>query len=223
MSLPLTRSAIRGAAKQLRAPAARRFESSTASKASEAAKEGASKASNTAKDAASKASETAKEYSTKAQEGLSRVASSAGPAISGAAKGLGDALGKVGGRTGRVVAFVERQIPKGLYYARVGMELSKLVFVGRQMTPPPMSTFQSYFQQVLKSVRNPNALLNTAENTASNAVQKPQNVMESFRNMDRAKVVAGAVVGAEMLGFFTVGEMLGRFKIVGYRGETAHH
>merc|ERR1712093_934591 len=206
MSLPLTRVVARSAGKTVRSPATRRFES-TASKATEAAK-----------DTASKAGETAAEYKSKASEGLSRVSSAAGPAISGAAKGLGNALGKIGGRTGRVIAFVERQIPPTIYYARVGMELSKLVFKGRQMTPPPVPTFQNYFQRVLKSVRNPNALLSSAESTAN-----PTSVLQSFRDIKREQVVAGAVVGAELLGFFTVGEMIGRMKIVGYRGETAHH
>lgn len=129
---------------------ARRFESSTA------------KATGAAKDTASKASQTAAEYKSKASEGLSRVTSSAGPAISGAAKGLGNALGKIGGRTGRLIAFIERklhledinwevpgkfgssmaniqatgQIPPTVYYARVGLELSKLVFQGQKMAPP---------------------------------------------------------------------------------------
>jgi F-type H+-transporting ATPase subunit g len=49
------------------------------------------------------------EYKSKASEGLSRVTSAAGPAISGAAKGFGNALGKIGGRTGRLIAFFERE------------------------------------------------------------------------------------------------------------------
>lgn len=57
--------------------------------------------------AASKATETASSTASKAQEGLSRVTSSAGPAVSNAAQGLGNALKKVGGRTGKVVSFVE--------------------------------------------------------------------------------------------------------------------
>ncbi|XMA19274.1 hypothetical protein WAI453_012065 [Rhynchosporium graminicola] len=217
MSLPLTRSAVRSFGRQLRTPAARRFESSTATKASEATKETASKVSETAKDAASKAGDKAQEFKSKATEGLSKVTSSAGSA----AKGLGNALGKVGGRTGKVVAFVERQIPHAIYYIKVGAELSKLVYNGRQMSPPSMSTFQTYFQQVLKNIRNPNGLLHTAENTAGKAVQKPTSVLESFR--DRQKVINGAIIGAEVLGFFTVGEMIGRMKIVGYRGDTASH
>jgi len=80
-----------------------------ASKASSTAQEATSKASSTAKDATAKASATASEYAGKAQEGLSRVTSSAGPAIVNAAKGVSGALGKVGGRTGRMVAFVERR------------------------------------------------------------------------------------------------------------------
>ncbi len=100
--MAMSRTALRSAAKLplRRTPA--RFES-TASKATEAAK-----------DTASKASNTAAEYKSKASEGLSRVSSAAGPAISGAAKGLGNALGKIGGRTGRFISFVEREYHLGV-------------------------------------------------------------------------------------------------------------
>ena len=88
----------RSAFKQLSSrTAGRRFES-TASKATEAAK-----------DSASKASQTASDYTAKAAQGLSRVTSAAGPAIAGAAKGAAGALGRVGGRTGKLVSFIERK------------------------------------------------------------------------------------------------------------------
>jgi F-type H+-transporting ATPase subunit g len=49
-------------------------------------------------------------------------------------------------------------------------------------------------------------------------------VLNSIRNISTAQLVSGAVIGAELLGFFTVGEMIGRFKLIGYRGDTgAHH
>jgi len=145
-----------------------RFEStSTTQKATEAAKQ-----------AASKASSTASEYTAKASQGLSRVSSAAGPAIANAAKGVSGALGRVGGRTGRLIAFIERmhhsplpcgrlapclfcmrsvvagrqlpiwwtkailtsspigQVPFVVYYSKVGIELSKIVFKGQNMTPP---------------------------------------------------------------------------------------
>lgn len=85
----------------LRSPAlrvaARRFESTAAQKATE-----------NAKQAASKATENAKLAASRAQEGLSRVTTAAGPAIAGYAKGVASTLGKVGGRTGKVIGFVER-------------------------------------------------------------------------------------------------------------------
>jgi len=96
MSLAISRSVLRQSTK-LPGRSARRFESTTA------------KATEAAKDTASKAQQTASDYKSKASEGLSRVSSSAGPAISGAVKGLGDSLGKIGGRTGKIIAFVERK------------------------------------------------------------------------------------------------------------------
>jgi hypothetical protein len=169
MSLPLSiaaRPLLRRSA--LLQTATRRLESTaTTGKAASAAKETASKAGATAKETASRASSAASEYAGKAQEGLSRVTSSAGPAIVSAAKGVSGALSRVGGRTGRMIAFVERmfcyccsllfccrhvsiglsffanspvvfagQVPFVIYYSRVGIELSKIVFRGQKMTPP---------------------------------------------------------------------------------------
>lgn len=48
--------------------------------------------------------------------------------------------------------------------------------------------------------------------------------MSRVRNLNQAQLISGGVLAAELLGFFTVGEMIGRMKLVGYRGETgAHH
>jgi len=58
---------------------------------------------------ASKATEKSSEFISKASEGLSRVSATAVPALSRAGSGLLKTLGKVGGRTGKVVAFVERE------------------------------------------------------------------------------------------------------------------
>lgn len=42
--------------------------------------------------------------------------------------------------------------------------------------------------------------------------------------MSTQQMATVGVIAAELLGFFTIGEMIGRFKLVGYRGETgAHH
>ncbi|KAK2004758.1 hypothetical protein LX36DRAFT_649574 [Colletotrichum falcatum] len=226
MSSALARPLMRTTARTLPSRLAVRFESTTTKKTTESAKDAAKKASEysakateSAKDAAKKASE----YSAKAAQGLSRAASAAGPALSSAVS----ALGKAGGRTGKVVNFIEKQVPWVVYYSRVGLELSKIVFHGQKMAPPPASTFQSYFQRALGTLKNPNTLLNSVSSTASSAASsaaaaKPADILS---RINTASVAFGAVVAAECLGFFTVGEMIGRFKIVGYHGEThaAHH
>ncbi|KAK4229735.1 ATP synthase subunit G, mitochondrial [Podospora fimiseda] len=184
----------------------RRFESTATQKAADAAKQ-----------TASQASKTASEYSAKAQEGLSRAAAAAGPAISNAAKGAADAISRVGGPVGRLVAFVERQTPTVVYYSKVGIEVAKIVFKGQNMSPPSVSTFQTYFQNLWKQLQNPSAFIQSISKSVS-----PQQA----RNLSKTQVVAGGVLLAELLGFFTVGEMIGRFKLVGYHGEVhgaAHH
>lgn len=83
------------------------------------------------------------------------------------------------------------------------------------------ATFQGYFNRALGAIKNPGSLL---QSTASNAAAtNPASVVERARNISTAQLVGGGVLVAEVLGFFTVGEMIGRFKLVGYHGETAHH
>jgi len=81
----------------------------------------------------------------------------------------------------------------------------------------PFSTFQTYFQSAWKRVQSPSTLLKSAGS--------PSSILQQTRNLSRAQVIRGGVLVAECLGFFTVGEMVGRFKLIGYHGETeaAHH
>jgi len=177
-----------------------------------------SEATNAASKTAAKAKETASSATSKASEGLTRVTSAAGPAISKAASSATAAINGIGGRTGRLISFVQSLIPPTVYYGRVGLELARLVAQGQKMSPPTMATFQSYTQPLLNAARNPSAIFNQAANTAGS--QTPNSILSSFRNIDNQSLIAGAVVAAEVIGFFSVGEMIGRFKIIGYR--TSH-
>ena len=63
----------------------------------------------------------------------------------------------------------------------------------------------------------------TTSSAASAASQTtPNSILSQIRNLSTAQVVSIGVVGAEVLGFFTVGTMIGRLKIVGYHGEVHH-
>ncbi|KAF1993940.1 mitochondrial F1F0-ATP synthase-like protein g subunit [Amniculicola lignicola CBS 123094] len=190
----------------------------------------ASSTSETATEVANAAKQRASAVASKASEGLTRVASMAGPALSKAGEAATNAAGKVGGRTGRLLGAIQSvtdrpsaaSIPTAVYYSKVALELGKVVAKERKMSPPDVATFQSYYQSALARLRNPSELLAQAAQTASKT--NPQNVLNQIRNMGTGQWVTGGVVAAEILGFFTVGEMIGRRHIVGYRkaGHGAH-
>lgn len=81
------------------------------------------------------------------------------------------------------------------------------------------ATFQSYFNRALSAVKNPGSLL---QSTATNTANAPASAINQARNISTTQFVGAGVLFAEVLGFFTVGEMIGRFKLVGYHGETEH-
>ncbi|CRG89514.1 mitochondrial F1F0-ATP synthase g subunit, putative [Talaromyces islandicus] len=165
-------------------------------------------------DAANKAKDTVNQATSKASEGLSKVSSSAGPAITGAAQNVGNTLRKLGGPAAKAVGFIERSIPPTVYYSRVGLELAKLIFRGQNMYPPSIATFQSYFQPLINAVRNPS--------TIKNLKFSPQGLLGRARGLSTKEWALVGVTTAEVIGFFTVGEIIGRRQIVGYQGEPAH-
>ena len=56
----------------------------------------------------------------------------------------------------------------------------------------------------------------------SSVTATPEAMLNSVRNVNRQQMITLGVIGAETLGFFTVGTMLGRLKVVGYHGEVHH-
>jgi hypothetical protein len=53
--------------------------------------------------------------------------------------------------------------------------------------------------------------------------QLSKNAVSSLRSVGAKEAAFVGVLTAEVIGFFTVGEIIGRRKLVGYRGETGHH
>ena len=84
-----------------------------------------------------------------------------------------------------------------------------------------LAAFQKYAQPIINAIRNPAGLLNHTPDTASTL--SPEGILSRVRNVNRQQLIAAGVVGAEVLGFFTVGEMIGKLKLVGYRGDTKNH
>jgi len=80
-------------------------------------------------------------------------------------------------------------------------------------------------------MQNPSSLFQQASSSASSTANSmassmssmnPGQMVNNIRNMDSQQMVSAGIVVLEVLGFFTVGEMIGRFKIIGYRGGHAH-
>merc|ERR1711939_339216 len=165
----------------------------------------ASTAAETAQKTAGAAKETASQAQSKASEGLSRVTSTAGD-VGGKGGGV---LGGIGGRTGRLIGFVNSMIPPTIYYSKVGVELAKLVAKDQKMALPSSEAFTNAYRSAWKSISSGSA----------------GNALSSVRSAGYPQLVGLGIVGAELLGFFSVGEILGRFKLVGYRGGKSeeHH
>ncbi|KKK21336.1 hypothetical protein ARAM_004085 [Aspergillus rambellii] len=144
---------------------------------------------------------TAVRYSSSSSQAASKASEAASAAASAAASKASEGLSPL--------------IPPTLYYSKVGLELGKLVFRGQNMTPPSMATFQSYFQPLINSLRSPAAFKN------ANFVS-PQQILARVRNANKKEIALAGVTAAEVIGFFTVGEIIGRMNIVGYKGHPSH-
>lgn len=79
-----------------------------------------------------------------------------------------------------------------------------------------ISSMQSYMQPLTKVVRDPRNI-SSAVPSGSGA-----QMLNQARNTNREQLTNYAVIIAQVLGFFTVGEMIGRLKLVGYHGEVHH-
>lgn len=80
----------------------------------------------------------------------------------------------------------------------------------------PMQTFQNYYSMIFSMLRNPSNML------ASVPIDRTA-LLAQLRNINTQQLTTAGIVTAEVLGFFTVGEMLGRMKIVGYRTTGKEH
>jgi hypothetical protein len=100
--------------------------------------------------------------------------------------------------------------------------ISKLVPIVLTKRNSSGAHFQQYYNQALHLVRNPGSIMSAASSSAGSI--QPQNILNQARNFSTADLTSVGIIAAEVIGFFTVGEIIGRLKIVGYRTSgDAHH
>ena len=61
------------------------------------------------------------------------------------------------------------------------------------------------------------------QTTTSANIRSPQHLLHQVRNLSRQEWRNFGIITAQVIGFFSVGEMVGRMKLVGYRGDKAVH
>ncbi|EWC48685.1 hypothetical protein DRE_01907 [Drechslerella stenobrocha 248] len=188
--------------------------------ASDAAKPTAESAASTA-SAAAKAQETAANVAAKAQDLFNKGVAAAGPV---AAK-LGDSINKAPAGGNKIVGAIQRTIPQVVYYSKVAAELGKHIWNGRQMSPPSLESFQSFYRPYVGPFLNPANWLGQIKSIRPriSTLPDPETALNSVRAIPTQSLSQYAIVAAECVGFFTVGTMIGKRKIVGYRGGVREH
>jgi len=87
-------------------------------------------------------------------------------------------------------------------------------------TARDFAAFQKYSHSAINAIRNPSKAFN--QNANNTSTTSPETLLGRIRKMSNQQMAAIGVIGAEVVGFFTVGEMIGRLKLVGYRGNETH-
>ncbi|GAV54370.1 hypothetical protein ZYGR_0AL01020 [Zygosaccharomyces rouxii] len=98
---------------------------------------------------------------------------------------------------------------KTVYYGKVGAELSKQVYLKERLQPPSIDEFKrayvGLYQRGLFYASRPKDVIN---------------LVKAFKKDDYIKYTAFFV---QLLGFYSVGEIIGRRKLVGYKDYNNHH
>ncbi|KAF3902949.1 hypothetical protein ABW20_dc0101180 [Dactylellina cionopaga] len=185
-----------------------------------APKSAAESAASSASTAAAKAQETASNVAAKAQEIFNKGVAAAGPM---AAK-LGESINKAP-TSGGIVGTIQGAIPHVVYYSKVAAELGKHIYRGQKMNPPSLDSLQNFYRPYVGPLLNPSSWWGHIKSIRPriSALPDPETAMHSIQAVPKKELAQYAVLAAECLGFFTVGTMIGRRKIVGYRGGVVEH
>ncbi|KAK6350317.1 hypothetical protein TWF696_006548 [Orbilia brochopaga] len=175
----------------------------------------------TTESAAAKAQETAANVAAKAQQMFNKGMAAAGPM---AAK-LGESINKAPASSNKLIGAVQSYIPHVVYYSKVAAELGKHIYRGRQMSPPSLEAFQTFYRPYVGPLLNPANWWGQIKSIrpSISKLPDPETAWNRAQKISREELTNYAIVAAECVGFFTVGTMIGRRKIVGYRGGVREH
>ncbi|CAH01830.1 F1F0 ATP synthase subunit g [Kluyveromyces lactis] len=100
-------------------------------------------------------------------------------------------------------------LTKTVYYGKVTAELSKQVYTKEGLQPPNFSDFEMVYTRLYRQ--------------ALGYADKPQQVVNLLKNIEKDQAVKIGAFGVQLLGLYSLGEIIGRRKVVGYRNYSTHH
>lgn len=98
---------------------------------------------------------------------------------------------------------------KTVYYGKVGAELSKQVYLKEGLQPPSVADFRKVYTELYKK-------------TLHYAV-KPKEIVEVFKSVNKNDALRYGAYAIQIVGFYSVGEIIGRRHVVGYKNYLPSH
>ncbi|CCC69409.1 hypothetical protein NCAS_0C04190 [Naumovozyma castellii] len=105
--------------------------------------------------------------------------------------------------TGRIMNTSNVWLTKSIYYGKVGAELSKEIYRKEGLTPPNVDEFKSVYAKLL--------------GLGKEYSKKPTELLNMAKSLKKNDLLKYGSYGVQILGFFSLGEVIGRRKLVGYK------
>lgn len=120
-------------------------------------------------------------------------------------------ISKASGFVNGLVSKTTELTSHAIYWSKVGAELGKTIYKSEGLAPPSQAQFQQVYQKAFALIKSP---------------QQQKELLNKAKELKPTKenLIKFGVYGTQVLAFFSVGEMIGRRKIVGYPSVGgAHH
>lgn len=119
-------------------------------------------------------------------------------------------LGRIQSFTTSLISKTTSLATKTVYYGKVGAELSKQVYLKEGLQPPSVGDFQKVYSQLYKNILHYSV--------------KPKEVAGLLKSIGKNDIVKYGSYAIQIVGFYSVGEIIGRRHLVGYKNyQPSHH
>lgn len=98
------------------------------------------------------------------------------------------------------------------FYSKVAGEIGKYVWQKEALSPPSFAQVQHSLAGAYKS----------ASTVRASVAANPANAVDYVRNLSRADLIRGGAALVQLAGIFSLGEMVGRWHVYGYKQEAVH-